>query len=145
MGYWDDDGMAAHSSSAGNSTWVKRFMQRRRYTRLHGGGRSNRMRIAKLGRRKGTGVFLVWKVKAVPKLRLRVVRTAAKSWGRRMRDAYVDMMMGFTRSCTIRSKPARRMAVQDFNTKVVIEMYKSLGIQVQAGLDSHPKTNRLIM
>lgn len=131
-GYWADAGIASGSSQSSNgiSMWAKRIMQRRKYTRLS--GRSKRMHVAKLGGRKGKGVSFVWRLKAVPRLRLRVIRSAAKSWLARIRDNYMDLMTGFSRSCTISSQPASRknMAVQDFNTKVVVEIYKSLGIQV---------------
>jgi len=122
---------------------VKRFMQRRRYTRLP--GRSKRMQMAKLGGRKGKGISLVWRLKAVPRLRFRIIPSAAKSWMARIRDTYVDMMTGFARSCTISRQPSRKKAVQDFNTKVVVEIYKSLGIQVQACPDFPPNITRLIM
>lgn len=136
-GYWDEDGMGTGSAQSYNGVtmWAKRIMQRRRYTRLP--GRSQRMRMAKLGRRKGKGVSFVWRLKAVPRLRLRIIRSAAKSWMTRIRNTYVDLMTGFGRSLTISRQPSKKMAVQDFNTKVVVEMYKSLGIQVTPVSQQH--------
>lgn len=148
MGYWDDDAMASGSAqssttTAGISLWVKRFMQRRKYTRLT--GKSKRMQMAKLGGRKGKGISMVWRLKAVPKLKLRVIPSAAKSWMARIRETYVDMMTGFARSCTISKEPSGKKAVRDFNTKVAIEIYKSLGIQVQVCPDPPPNATRLIL
>ena len=105
MGYWDDD----DDATAPQRSTSRNFVVSRGYTRLHGGrGRSKRLRIPKLDGRKGKGVLPVPRrqgkgVLVVPRpARVRVVRAVAKSFGTRIRNAYGDMMMGFTRSCTIR-------------------------------------------
>lgn len=131
-GYWyDDDDVAPGSAQSWNriTTLTKRFTQRKGYTRLP--SRSRRMRMAKLGRRQSKGASLVWRLRAVPRLRFRVIESAARSWMSRIRDTYVDMMTGLGRSLTMNSRPhPKKKAVEEFNTKVVIEIYKSLGIQV---------------
>jgi len=142
-GYWNGNAVASGSAQSDNgiSMWAKRIMQRRKYTRLP--GKSQRMQMARLGGRNGKGASFVWRLKALPRLRLRILRSAAKSLTARIRDTYVDLITGFARSCTISRQPSRKSkAVQDFNTKVVIEIYKSLGIQVCP--DSRPNLSRIV-
>jgi len=131
-GYWyDDDDVAPGSAQTWNriTMLAKSFTRRRGYTRMP--SRSRRMRMAKLGRHQGKGAALVWRLRAVPRLRLRIIQSAAKSWMSRIRETYVDMMTGLGRSLTMsRRTSTKQKAVQEFNTKVVVEIYKSLGIQV---------------
>ncbi|KAH9306392.1 hypothetical protein KI387_010796, partial [Taxus chinensis] len=125
---YDSTKMATISDSFPMS--VKRFWQRRRYTRLDefNGGRK-RLRIVKLGGHKGK---LVWKLKLVPKLTLKFIKPAvnvsAKSRLSKMRDAYTNMMFNLAQ---FRIKTPKRMCVEEFNDKMIVEIYKSLGIQVQ--------------
>ncbi|GLJ09692.1 hypothetical protein SUGI_0114260 [Cryptomeria japonica] len=117
--------------SGSSSTSVKGFMQRRRYKRLNefNGGRKD-SRLVKLGghkERRG------WKLKVLPKLNLRIVKlkekVSAKSWVGKMRDAYVKMMFSLSQK-RIKQTPAK-MGIEDFNNKMAVEIYRSIGIQAE--------------
>ncbi|GLJ41855.1 hypothetical protein SUGI_0866530 [Cryptomeria japonica] len=63
--------MAAISDTTGLSMSVKRFMKRRRYTRFDKfNGERRRLRSIQLGGSKGR---IVWRLKFVPKLKLRYI------------------------------------------------------------------------
>ncbi|GLJ09674.1 hypothetical protein SUGI_0113930 [Cryptomeria japonica] len=110
----------------GFSMSVKRFIRRRRYKRLESfnGGRKS-LRIVRLGEHKGR---LVLKFKSVPKLKLRFTKHA-KSLLSRLRDSYMNMMVNLSQYRIW--QPSAKMGVEDIQDKVIVEMFKSLGIQVQ--------------
>ncbi|GLJ09688.1 hypothetical protein SUGI_0114200 [Cryptomeria japonica] len=114
-----------------SSMSVKMFMQRRRYKRLNefNGGRKG-FRLVKLG---GHKERQGWKFKFLPKINLRKVKpeekVSAKSWLGKMRDAYVKTMFSLSQS-RIKRTPAK-MGIEDFNKKMAMEIYRSMGIQVE--------------
>ncbi|GLJ09682.1 hypothetical protein SUGI_0114050 [Cryptomeria japonica] len=137
--------MATISDIMGFSASVKRFMQRRRYKRLDKfNGERRRLRAIKLGGRKGR---LLWKLKFVPKLKLSYTKLAqkvsAKSWLRKLRDSYVNMMSNPDQS-RFKQTP-KKTSVEDFNNKLITEIYKSLGVQVMILPDSATTAHRQLM
>ncbi|GLJ09681.1 hypothetical protein SUGI_0114040 [Cryptomeria japonica] len=105
-------------------------MQRRRYKRLDKfNGERRQLRAIKLGGRKGR---LLWKLKFVPKLKLSytklVQKVSAKSWLRKLRDSYVNMMSNLDQ--TRFKQTSKKIGVEEFNNKLITEIYKSVGVQV---------------
>ncbi|GLJ09690.1 hypothetical protein SUGI_0114230 [Cryptomeria japonica] len=117
--------------SGSSSMSVKMSMQRRRYKRLNefNGGRKG-FRLVKLG---GHKERQGWKLKLLPKINLTKVKpqekVSSKSWLGKMRDAYVKMMFSLSQS-RIKRTPAK-MGIEDFNKKMAVEIYMSMGIQVE--------------
>ncbi|GLJ09677.1 hypothetical protein SUGI_0114000 [Cryptomeria japonica] len=110
---------------------VKRFMKRRRYRRFDKfNGERRRLRSIQLGGSKGR---IVWRLKFVPKLKLRYTKSvekfSAKSWLAKVRDSYVNMMINLAQ-LRIKQTP-KKMGVEYFNNKMITEIYKSLGVQVE--------------
>ncbi|CAI0451411.1 unnamed protein product [Linum tenue] len=73
-----------------------RYWRSKRYQKLQDGGatRNKNVRIARLGdNNKGGGYKLVWKIKVVPKLRLRVVAAAPVKLAAKLKNGYMDMMV----------------------------------------------------
>ncbi|GLJ09650.1 hypothetical protein SUGI_0113380 [Cryptomeria japonica] len=105
-------------------------MQRRKYKRLHdfNGGRK-RLRVVRLGGRRGRRI---WKLKFVPKLKLRIIKSAVnvsvKSFPAKIKDGYVKLM--FNLSHPGFSQPHSQMRIEDFNDKITVEIYKSFGREV---------------
>ncbi|KAH9306402.1 hypothetical protein KI387_010806, partial [Taxus chinensis] len=95
------------------------FLQRRKYERLNklNGGRKP-LRVVKLGGRQHK---MAWKLKFVPKLKFRFIKSAvtvcAKSWLKRIRDGYGRMMVDLAHS--------------EFNDRIIADIYKSIGINIQ--------------
>ncbi|GLJ09676.1 hypothetical protein SUGI_0113990 [Cryptomeria japonica] len=123
--------MAAISDITGLSMSVKRLMKRRRYTRFDKfNGERRRLRSIQLG---GSKARIVWRLKFVPKLKLRYTKSvekfSAKSWLAKVRDSYVNMMFNLAQ-LRIKQTP-KKMRVEDFNNKMITEIYKSMGVQVE--------------
>ncbi|GLJ09691.1 hypothetical protein SUGI_0114250 [Cryptomeria japonica] len=57
-------------------------------------------------------------------------KVSAKSWVGKMRDAYVKMMFSLSHK-RIKRSPAKT-GIGDFNNKMAMEIYRSVGIQVEA-------------
>lgn len=118
------------------SNSLKRYMQRRSYKRLDKNNRGGRrLRIVRLGGHN------VWRLKSVAKLRLSVksaVKISAKSWLARIRNTYVNMMLSLAPSRL--KEPCAKKGVEIFNDKVIVEIYKSLGVQIQV-LPDEAKTS----
>ncbi|KAH9306400.1 hypothetical protein KI387_010804, partial [Taxus chinensis] len=111
---------------------VTRYMQSRKYKRLDEfNGERKRLRAVKLGGRQGNN--MAWKLKFLPRLKLRFIKSAvkvsAKSWLANIKDGYVSTMFNLLQSKVRRAPSARR--IDDFNDKMIVEIYKSFGIDVQ--------------
>ncbi|XP_010252982.1 PREDICTED: uncharacterized protein LOC104594383 [Nelumbo nucifera] len=114
---------------------LKRYMRRRRYQRLDGTvtGRKN-MKIVRFG----GNARRVWKIRAIPKLRLKICSPAKILV--RLREAYMDMMLklagnvGYLNNNSIfgskRIPKAREVKTvssnEEFEMRLVLEIYKSL-------------------
>ncbi|CAL1405371.1 unnamed protein product [Linum trigynum] len=117
-----------------------RYWRRKRYQKLQDGavGRNKNIRIARLGdnnnKNNGSGGNkLVWRIKVVPKLRLRVA--AAK-----LRNRYMDMMVrlagsvGFLNTHMVfgnrRIPKARQVRMsctdEEFQNRIIYEMFKNI-------------------
>ncbi|GLJ09675.1 hypothetical protein SUGI_0113940 [Cryptomeria japonica] len=123
--------MGGISDSSGFAMSVRRFMHRRKYRRVDDfNGRRKRLRVVKLDGHKGR---LAWKLKYVPILKLKsiksVVKVSAKSWVSKLRDTYINMMYSLAQ-LRVNQGPSK-MGVEDFNDKMIVEIYKSMGVQVQ--------------
>eukprot|EP01018_Ginkgo_biloba_P028183 Gb_36185 [translate_table: standard] len=106
---------------------VKRHLQRRRYERLDGSKRGRkRLRIIKMG----SGKRVVWRLKLLPKLRLKSL-VAACSGGislmMKLKQFYVKSILNVAHH----SKDAKQKRIDKFNEKVIVEIYKSMGLEVQ--------------
>ncbi|GLJ09680.1 hypothetical protein SUGI_0114030 [Cryptomeria japonica] len=120
-------------------------MQRRRYKRLDKfNGQRRRLKAIKLGGRKGR---LLWKLKFVPKLKFTYTKLAqkvsAKSLLRKLRDSYVNMMSNLDQ-WRFKQTP-KNMGVEEFNNKLITEIYKSLGVQVMILPGSATAAHRQLM
>ncbi|GLJ09647.1 hypothetical protein SUGI_0113350 [Cryptomeria japonica] len=123
--------MAMISDFRGFSMSVKRFMQRRKYERLDdfNGGRK-RLRVVRLGGRRGRRI---WKLKSIPKLKFRVIKSAVnvavKSLSAKIKDEYVKLMFNLSHSrCR---QPTSQVRIEEFNDKIIVEIYKSFGREVK--------------
>ncbi|GLJ09695.1 hypothetical protein SUGI_0114310 [Cryptomeria japonica] len=131
----------------------RRFMQRLRYRKLDNFNTESRderfdefdvkrkkQRTVSLG---GYKSKLVWKLKLMPKLKLRVITSAVKvspkSWLAKIGKGYVNTMFNLFRP--IPRKTRVKLKAEDFNDKVIVDFYKSLGIQLQALPDNVPLTS----
>ncbi|GLJ09687.1 hypothetical protein SUGI_0114180 [Cryptomeria japonica] len=143
--------MAVISDITNFSLSVKRFIQRQRYKKLdkHTGER-RRLRVIKLG---GYNGRRVWKIKSVSKLKLKHTvaagKVSAKPWLSKLRDSYVNMMFNLAQSRT--KQNPKKMGAENLHNKMIVEMYKSLGVKVEVLPDSvatiaHNQSNmRIIM
>eukprot|EP01018_Ginkgo_biloba_P028186 Gb_36187 [translate_table: standard] len=116
--------------SVGFVEFMKRHLQWRGYERLHSRG-GRRLRVARFG----GGNRVVWRLKRLPKLRLKSFLHAslARRFVMKLKEFYVKAML----SAAQHSRDAKQKRIDMFNEKVIIEIYKSLGIQVQV-LPSDP-------
>ncbi|XP_057844750.1 uncharacterized protein LOC131054291 [Cryptomeria japonica] len=123
--------MVRISDVMGFSMCVKRFMQRRKYKRLDdfNGGRK-RLRVVRLGGRRGRRI---WKLKFVPKLKFRIIKLAVnvsiKSLSEKIKDGYVKLMLNLSHSRF--RQPPSQMRIEDFNDKIIVEIYTSFGREVK--------------
>ncbi|XP_021628386.1 uncharacterized protein LOC110626655 [Manihot esculenta] len=118
-------------------TW-RRYWRRKRYQRLDGAftGRKN-MRVVRFG---GGSPRRAWKIR--PKLRiLKIAATSPLRLLRKLKNAYVDMMLNlagnvsFLNNDTVfgnkripkaRQAPAAAYSNEEFETRLVYEIYKAL-------------------
>ncbi|CAL1390677.1 unnamed protein product [Linum trigynum] len=119
-----------------------RYWRSKRYQKLQDGATRNKnVRIARLGdNNKGGGYKLVWKIKVVPKLRLRVVAAAPVKLAARLKNGYMDMMvrlagsvgylntqMVFGNKRIPKARQVRMSATDDqFQRRIVYEMLKNI-------------------
>ncbi|KAK9116211.1 hypothetical protein Sjap_015158 [Stephania japonica] len=138
--------MESMSSSIPFTGKLKRYLRRREYQRLDGPheyqpstNRSTKVRITRFrGHSMSTAKSShrrVWKIKAIPKLRYLKIVSPIKLL-KRLRDAYVNMMLGITGNAgdsyfgSKRIPKARKvetvLRADEFETKLMVEIYKSL-------------------
>ncbi|KAF8399067.1 hypothetical protein HHK36_014933 [Tetracentron sinense] len=115
---------------------LKRYWRRRRYQRLDGTVTSKK--TVKMARFRGGNNKRFWRIRVIPKLRLKIV-SPLKLLGR-LRDAYVNMMLGLAGNVRYfnsgnsfgdkRIPKARQVPMlspyQDIDSRLVYEIYKSL-------------------
>ncbi|GLJ09652.1 hypothetical protein SUGI_0113400 [Cryptomeria japonica] len=124
--------MAMISDFRGFSMCVKRFMQRRKYERLDdsNGGRK-RLRVVRLGGRRGKRI---WKLKSMPKLKFRAIKSAVKvavkSLSAKIKDEYIKLMFNLSTHSRFR-QPTSMVRIEEFNDKIIVEIYKSFGREVK--------------
>eukprot|EP00268_Persea_americana_P037457 TRINITY_DN3707_c0_g2_i1.p1 TRINITY_DN3707_c0_g2~~TRINITY_DN3707_c0_g2_i1.p1 ORF type:complete len:142 (+),score=21.44 TRINITY_DN3707_c0_g2_i1:176-601(+) len=119
---------------------MKLYLRRRKYQKLDGSGKRN-VRVARLG----GNVKRSWKVRVMPRLRLklRVFLPSPVKILARLRDAYVDVMLRFGGKAGAlrnssepsfgvqkvpKSKSARvtQSSIEDFESRLMLEIYKSI-------------------
>ncbi|GLJ09698.1 hypothetical protein SUGI_0114380 [Cryptomeria japonica] len=88
---------------------VSRFMQRRKYERLNGGRK--RWKAVRLGRGQGK---MGWRIKILPKIRLVNIK---------------DLSLSLVPKRV--TQPSAGKRIENFNDKLVVQMYKSFGIDVK--------------
>ncbi|KAK6937331.1 hypothetical protein RJ641_030839 [Dillenia turbinata] len=113
---------------------LKKYWKRKAYVRLNGSGRRrrNRVELAQLGSKRRR----FWKIKVSPKLRGFIKFSSPKKFFVWLRDAYVNMMMGFANSriCTAgygghayeSNTGFGRGPLKEYDEKMIVEIYKSL-------------------
>ncbi|KAF8390086.1 hypothetical protein HHK36_024607 [Tetracentron sinense] len=114
---------------------LKRYWRRRRYQRLNGAiTGKNSMKIARLGGKSRR----FWKIRAFPKLRLKIVSPIKLL--ARLRDGYINMMLGlesnvgYLNNASVfgdrRIPKARQVQMvstsEEFDPRFLFEIYKSL-------------------
>lgn len=122
---------------------LKRYWRRRKYQRLHGVGKRN-VRVVRLGG--GKDNRRVWKVRTVPRLRLKqwIPFLSPVKILARLRDAYMAAMLGFEGKAgslhsgadstfgANRDPPKRRSgkvsasSAEAFEARLLLEMCKSI-------------------
>ncbi|KDP33018.1 hypothetical protein JCGZ_13049 [Jatropha curcas] len=114
-------------------TW-RRYWRRKRYQRLDGGirGRKN-MKVVRIGDRGSPKRG--WKIRTAAKLRiLKVVTSPLKLIGK-LRSAYVNMMLNWAGNDNVfgnkripkaRQVPIAAYSNEEFETRLVYEIYKAL-------------------
>ncbi|KAF9622717.1 hypothetical protein IFM89_032897 [Coptis chinensis] len=123
---------------------IKRYWNRKNYQRLNGSGsrRQNRVELAGLGTNRRRRRF--WRIKITPKLRI-LSFSSAKKVLIRLRDSYVNMMIGVANSTSLSAAAGfggavgsgqvgygiRRDPLKEYDEKVIVEIYKSLMKQGQ--------------
>ncbi|CAI0547608.1 unnamed protein product [Linum tenue] len=125
-----------------------RYWRRKRYQKLQDGavGRNKNIRIARLGDNNNNnnngsgGNKLVWRIKVVPKLRLRVAAAAPLKLAAKLRNRYMDMMVrlagsvGFLNTHMVfgnrRIPKARQVRMsctdEEFQNRIIYEMFKNI-------------------
>ncbi|KAM7520283.1 hypothetical protein LguiB_019245 [Lonicera macranthoides] len=122
----------------------KTYWRRRRYQRL--GGATNRKNLKTV--RFGGGPQRSWRIKVIPKLRLKpVILSPFKIWSK-LKNAYVNMMLNLAGKVghsnnvnvfgEIRIPKARQVSkaaysTNDFNNRLILEIYKSLMVSHELG------------
>ncbi|XP_057984002.1 uncharacterized protein LOC131168501 [Malania oleifera] len=122
---------------------LKRYWVRRRYHRLDGSVKNRKsMKVARLGdgRRRR-----LWKIKAIPKLRLKIA-SPLKLW-HKLKDSYINMMLNLAGNVgqlnngnafgTKRIPKARKVPVvysnDEFENRLIFEIYKALTASRELG------------
>lgn len=114
---------------------LKRYWRRRQYHRLDGAtGNKKNVRVTRFGGK----ARRAWKIKAIPKLRLKIL-SPLKLWGK-LKDAYINMMLSVAGNNGALNNPntfgarripkARKVPVvyskDEFDGRLVYEIYKVL-------------------
>eukprot|EP01018_Ginkgo_biloba_P028180 Gb_21886 [translate_table: standard] len=106
---------------------VKRYLQRRRYEKLDGSKRGRkRLRIIRMG----TGKRMVWRLRLLPRLRVKNLVPACSggiNLMMKLKQFYVKSILNVAHH----SKDAKQKRIDKFNEKVIVEIYKSIGLEVQ--------------
>ncbi|KAF9623467.1 hypothetical protein IFM89_003051 [Coptis chinensis] len=115
---------------------LKRYWRRRRYQRLDGAVTGKNMKVARLGGKRKS----FWRVRTIPKLKWGFKIVSPIKLLRKVRDAYMNMMLGLAGNVGYlngdnffggkRIPKARTISkaskVEEFETKLIFEIYKAL-------------------
>ncbi|CAN0896610.1 hypothetical protein LINGRAHAP2_LOCUS18602 [Linum grandiflorum] len=124
---------------------LSRYWRRKRYQRIHDGAiRNKTARITRLGGHRDNNNNragkLVWKIKVVPKLRLRVIVRAPLKLAGKLKNSYLDMMVriadtvGHSNTDRVlgnkRVPKSRQLGMSDanldFESRILYEMVKNI-------------------
>ncbi|PIA63672.1 hypothetical protein AQUCO_00201191v1 [Aquilegia coerulea] len=117
---------------------LKRFWRRRQYQRLDGTNKKN-MNVARLGGKRKS----FWRIRAIPKLKLKLKIVSPIKMLAKLRDAYINMMLGLAGNVGSlngdgffgdkRIPKARKpssskvsKAAGEYESKLIFEIYKAL-------------------
>ncbi|CAL1405372.1 unnamed protein product [Linum trigynum] len=125
-----------------------RYWRRKRYQKLrqdYGSIRNKNIRIARLGGDKSSSASsssrkLAWRIKVVPKLRLRIVMAAPLKLAAKLKNGYLDMMVrlagsvGYLNTNLVfgnrRVPKARHVKStctnEEFRNRIIYEMFKNI-------------------
>ncbi|KAK6927912.1 hypothetical protein RJ641_006503 [Dillenia turbinata] len=119
---------------------MKRYTSRKRYYKLDGTTNRKKIKVTRFG-----GKRKFWRIKSIPKLRLKVV-SPLKLWGK-LKDAYMNMMLNLAGSVgylnsdsafgTKRVPKARQVPMvytaTEFDERLILEIYKVLAASQELG------------
>ncbi|EEF47315.1 uncharacterized protein LOC8265169 [Ricinus communis] len=126
--------------SASMYTKIRSYWRRRGYQRLNESGRRRRMNTVELGGGSATTTRgsrrrkMSWRIKIKPKLKI-FKRASPKKFFVWLRDAYVNMMLGFANSRVIGpgygggggiATNFGKGPLKEYDEKMIIQIYKSL-------------------
>uniref|UniRef100_A0A5B7A7E7 Uncharacterized protein n=1 Tax=Davidia involucrata TaxID=16924 RepID=A0A5B7A7E7_DAVIN len=122
-------------SKESSGSQLKRYWRRRQYQRLDGAAKSRKnVKIIKIG---GSPRRRFWKIKAIPKLRLKIIASPLKLWTK-FKNAYMNMMLNLAGNVGTlntgnvfggkRIPKARQVysTTDEFENRLLFEIYKAL-------------------